>query len=168
MEPTEFTKKMGANLKRLRENRGWSAEMIAEKVGITLDAVYKYESGQRRMHGELIMTAAIVLDCNILDIYNGLDPRRPNESQKEMNLLSHHAAATMRWLATEWSGDIDALIAYMGTIALFPEEDRREEYMDGLIRRDELIKAGIINKSQLPSGTEYMEQQLGGLYSKEV
>lgn len=167
MAPTEFTARMGANLRRLREHRGWSAEMVADMMGITLDSVYKYESGARKLHGELIMQAAVILDCSILDIYNGLDPRHPNESTKELNTLSPNSSTTMRWLATEWSGDVEALVAYMGTIATFPEEVRRETYMDGLHQRDELLRTGIIARDQLPPGTANMEQSLGGLYAKD-
>lgn len=160
----EFNRAIGANLKRMRKRRGWTAEDVSEKLNISLDTVYKYEAGKRMVPPDRLMQAAVLLNCSLLDIYAGLDPRSKWDSDKELNVLMPESSVTMRYLATEWHGDVDALVAYMGTVAILPEEIRREVYMDVAILRDKLIAAGTIQKSQLPPGTPYMEQQLGGLY----
>lgn len=163
MEKTPFTIGMGENLRRMRNARGWTVEYVAEKMEMSVDAVRKYESGQRRLHGELIQRAAQMLDCSILDIFAGLDPRKPNVII-ELNKLSPAASRIMYRLATEWDGDIEALVRYIGMLAAFPVEERREEYMRGTIRRDELIWEGRIKPEDLPEDMETMERSLGGYY----
>lgn len=161
MEPTPFSITLGQNLKRLRLRRGWTAKVVAAKMGMTMDDVYKIEAGLRMASADKIMQAADVLNCNLLDIYAGLDPRQPDVSTDELRVLSANSSATMRWLATKWTGDIDALIAYLGTVALFPENVRQLVYMDSIAIRDDLISKGIIQPEQLPPATAHMEEQLG-------
>lgn len=166
MEAEVFTITMGQNLKRMRKKRGWSAQYVAAQLGLAEDTIYKYESGVRMVPADLVMKFACLFNCSILDIYAGLDPRQPNAGTKELNVLSPDSSATMRWLATEWAGDAEALIAYLGTVAIMPEDIRKDVYMDALRIRDDLIQTGTIHRDQLPPGTPYMEHQLGGMYSK--
>ena len=166
MEAEVFTLTMGQNLKRMRKKRGWSAKFVATQLGLAEDTIYKYESGVRMVPADLVMQAACLLNCSILDVYAGLDPRQPNASTKELNVLSPDSSATMRWLATEWTGDVEALIAYLGTVALLPEDAREDIYMDALKVRDALLQEGKLTHDQLPPGTAYMEHQLGGLHEK--
>lgn len=166
MEPTPFTITLGQNLKRLRLRRGWTAKVTAAKMGMSLDDVFKIENGSRMPSPDKIMQAVEVLNCNLLDIFAGLDPRNPDVSTDELHVLSANSSATMRWLATKWTGDTDALIAFLGTIALFPESIRQDVYMDAVAIRDDLISKGIIRPEQLPPGTPHMEEQLGWICSK--
>lgn len=164
MNADEFARILGQNLRRMRLRRGWTAKVAAAKMEMSIEDVYKIEYGQRMPSPYKIMKATNVLNCNLLDIFAGLDPRNPDVSKDELRVLSPNSSATMRWLATKWDGDIDALIAYIGMIALFPEDVRREIYLDGISIRDKLIQSGVISRDQLPPGTDHMEQQLGGLY----
>ena len=166
MEPTVFTFTMGQNLKRMRKKRGWPAKFVAAQLGLTEDTIYKYESGVRMVPADLVMQAACLLNCSLLDIYAGLDPRQPNTGTKELNVLSPDSSATMRWLATEWDGDAEALVAFMGTVALFPSEVRKDVYLDALEIRDDLLQADLILRDQLPPGTQYMEHMLGAMLDR--
>lgn len=165
MESKEFSQKMGANLKRLRQVRGMSVEHVAEVMGISQDSVLKYERGDRRLSPDMIMRAAVLLNCSLLDIFSGLDPR-VDDNGKELNVLSRESSMIMRHLATEWDGDVEALITFLGLVAMFPPEERREIYMIAAITKDRLLHAGTINAADLPPKLPYMEEQLGRLFEE--
>lgn len=167
MEANDFTRGMGANLRRMRIARGWTVEETAGKAGLSADSITKYENGQRMMSGEKILLAARVLDCSILEIYRGLNPDRKEDilSGKTMNVLSPAASMVAYWLATEWDGDQDALMILMGVVASFPVDVRREFYMDVMLTKDRLIKSGAITIDDLPPYYAEAERRLGGLYA---
>ena len=156
---------IGGNLRRLRINRGWSTEYTGELMGLSASAIRNYEAGRRHITPGLIMKAAVVLNCSLLDIYSGLDPR-VEDNGKELNVLSRESSMIMRHLATEWDGDVEALITFLGLVAMFPPEERREIYMIAAITKDRLLKAGTIRAEDLPQNLPYMEQQLGKLFEE--
>jgi len=55
--------KLGANIRRLREERGWGVEELAQKAGATEDYVLKAEAGKRR-----ITLYAVMCFCDALKI----------------------------------------------------------------------------------------------------
>lgn len=167
MEANDFTRGMGANLRRMRLARGWTVEETAGKAGLSADAITKYENGQRMMSGEKILLAARVLGCSILEIFRGLNPDRLEDmtSDKNMNVLSPAASMVAYWLATEWDGDQDALMILMGIVAAFPVDVRREIYMDMMLTKDKLIREGRLSEDDLPPYIMEVERRLGGLYA---
>lgn len=161
METENINVKIGGNLRKLRINRGWSAEYTGELIDLTASSIHNYEAGRRKITPELIMKASEILNCSILDIFYGVD-----ENGKELNMLSKESSKIMRYLATDWEGDVEALITFLGLVAMFPPEERREIYMIAEITKDRLLHAGTINAADLPPKLPYMEEQLGRLFEE--
>ena len=55
--------KLGANIKRVREEKGMSVEELAEKAYATEAYIVKAEAGKRRLTLQALMTF-----CNALDV----------------------------------------------------------------------------------------------------
>ncbi len=51
-------------LKELRQQSGKSAAEVAEKLGVSLRAVYKYEHGDREISIAQVLTLAELYDCS--------------------------------------------------------------------------------------------------------
>lgn len=162
MEEKEILKIIGSNLRGIRERRNISADEIAEMMGISPDAVRKYERGERDPGIARLIEARNSLHVSMQTMLSGLD--EDSKSGTEYNVLSARGSHILRWLATSWAGDIEALIIYIGMIAAMPPEYRREIYMSGDILKDKLISSGIITERDLPPGINYMEKKLGELY----
>lgn len=55
-------------LKRLREKRGWTQQVLAEKVGVSRVTVAKIEIGNRKPSLELLYRLAKVLKVKVGDL----------------------------------------------------------------------------------------------------
>ena len=167
MTPTPFYTRLGHNLRSIRERRGMSAERIGELMDLSTDTVLKYEHGQRKFPIELLLKASDVLHVSMMTFLAGLSPESVVAPGTEYNVLSPCSHLIMNKLATEWEGDMEAMIIYLGLVAAFPEEYRRDLYRDAAIMKDKLLSKGIIAPEELPPGLDYMESQIGNLYGKE-
>ncbi len=58
-------RKRGMRLKRLREKRGWTQQVLAEKVGVSRVTVAKIEIGNRKPSLELLYRLAKVLKVKV-------------------------------------------------------------------------------------------------------
>lgn len=58
--------KLGANIRRLREERGWSVEELAQRAGATEDYVLKAEAGKHR-----ITLYAVMCFCDAFGVEPG-------------------------------------------------------------------------------------------------
>lgn len=56
--------KLGQRVAQLRKARGLSQVEVADELGIAQPIVSKYESGELRLHGELIIRLAQLLDVS--------------------------------------------------------------------------------------------------------
>lgn len=166
MQPTEFSIKLGQNLRQIRQRRGWSAEYVAGIMGIATDCIYKYEKGERVFSLELALETEKRLHISHMEMMSGLDPDNPDDVNAQYNVLSPATSSIMRNLATKWNGDIEALIIFMGMVASWPEEYRREFYLQGSVLNDQLIKSKIISMESQPKGMDYMKSCIGKLYDK--
>lgn len=164
MTPTPFYVRLGSNLRAIRERNGLSAERIGEIMGLSTDSVLKYEQAQRKLPLDLLIKAADVLHVSIMTILAGLDSDSYVQPGTEYNVLSPASRMILTGIATQWDGDVEALIIYLGLVASFPEEYRRDLYRDAAIMKDKLIASGIMSEAQLPPGIGYMESQIGNLY----
>ena len=61
-------RKRGMRLKRLREKRGWTQQVLAEKVGVSRVTVARIEIGNRKPPLELLYRLAKVLKVKVGDL----------------------------------------------------------------------------------------------------
>ncbi len=61
-------RKRGMRLKRLREKRGWTQQVLAEKVGVSRVTVARIEIGNRKPSLELLYRLAKVLKVKVGDL----------------------------------------------------------------------------------------------------
>lgn len=168
MEKTALSVALGRNLKNIRLLRGLSAENIADMIGITLDSVYKYERGERDMTIAFKYRAAEAIGCNPQEFEDGLDRlgTRGQPIRKPMRVTSQVTHDNLRWMASEWDGDVDALVTFAAMVARWPKDQRRELYMQANIQNDRLIAEGIIDPADQPAGMDEMRQANGALYAE--
>lgn len=166
MQPNDFSLRLGDNLRIIRKRRGWSAEYVADLMDLSTDSIYKYEKGERVFPLELALRTSKVLKISIMEMLSGLDFDDPNDINEAYNVLSPSGSAIMRNLATKWDGDIEALVIFMGMVAAWPEEARRDFYLQGTILNDRLLADGTITPELQPPGMDYMKSGIGKLYDK--
>ena len=61
----------GANVKRLRDEKGWSQEKLAEKAGLDRTEVQKVETGNRNPGVEVLLKLAAGLGATPNDLLQG-------------------------------------------------------------------------------------------------
>jgi len=61
-------RKRGMRLKRLREKRGWTQQVLAEKVGVARVTIARIEIGNRRPSLELVERLAKALKVKVGDL----------------------------------------------------------------------------------------------------
>lgn len=64
----KIAKTLGANLRRIRQEKNITRQDLAEKLGVTVDTITKYELGERLAPLDKIFTMAKFLDCSIADL----------------------------------------------------------------------------------------------------
>lgn len=72
---TETEKKIGTNLKTLREKRGFTQEYVATKLqlggcDVTRSSVAKIEVGQRHLYPDEIIVLKNIFNCSYEDIFD--------------------------------------------------------------------------------------------------
>lgn len=72
---TETEKKIGKNLKMLREKRGFTQEYVATKLqlggcDVTRSSVAKIEVGQRHVYTDEIIVLKNIFNCSYEDIFD--------------------------------------------------------------------------------------------------
>lgn len=72
---TETEKKIGTNLKKLREKRGFTQEYVATKLqlggcNVTRSSVAKIEVGQRHLYPDEILVLKNIFNCSYEDIFD--------------------------------------------------------------------------------------------------
>lgn len=168
----EINKAIGSNIRSIRKLRGISADELADRVmqlagyPISAGTIRRYERGDRLVSGEEIVLLAIALDCSVQAILDGVDPRMGTvkKTGRMVGRLSPEDHRILRSLATDWDGDVHALIIAGGVYAAFPPERRREAIMGLMSHMDEAIRAGEISVEDLPQGLLYLQQEIGSLF----
>ncbi len=61
-------RKRGMRLKRLREKRGWTQQVLAEKVGVSRVTIARVEIGNRKPSLELLYRLAKALKVKVGDL----------------------------------------------------------------------------------------------------
>ena len=72
---TEIEKRIGKNLKKLREKRGFTQEYVATKLqlggcDVTRSSVAKIEVGQRHVYPDEIIVLKNIFNCSYEDIFD--------------------------------------------------------------------------------------------------
>lgn len=72
---TEIEKRIGKNLKNLRENCGFTQEYVATKLqlggcDVTRSSVAKIEVGQRHVYPDEIIVLKTIFNCSYYDIFD--------------------------------------------------------------------------------------------------
>jgi len=73
----EGTEAIGARLARIRKERGITQTELAERLGISQPIVSDYERGELRLHGELLLQLAQILDVSVDEILGLGEAKRP-------------------------------------------------------------------------------------------
>lgn len=93
---------VGQNLKRLREERGYTVEEIREYLCLgSVQAVYKYENGKSYPSADALLALMELYDVRVQDI---VEPRRMDRIRQAALLLSHQTKRE-KWAERRyWSG----------------------------------------------------------------
>lgn len=78
--------RLGERLARLRKAKGLSQVELARAIGVAQPIVSKYESGELRLHGELIVVLAGLLDVSADELL-GLEPASSPQAPKDRRLV---------------------------------------------------------------------------------
>ena len=76
------------NLKRIRQQRGLTQKQLAEKSGVSLKMIQKYETGEKDINHARILTVwqlAVALICSL----NSLIETTPEYKGKTYYILAH-------------------------------------------------------------------------------
>ncbi|MCB1682086.1 MAG: helix-turn-helix transcriptional regulator [Rhodospirillales bacterium] len=86
-KPNDVDAVIGTNLRLIRKTRGLSQVELAEALDITFQQVQKYEQGKNRVSASRLYDAAKVLDCNLMNFYDGLyDDEGAQHHRRSANL----------------------------------------------------------------------------------
>ena len=93
-EPKQIDAHVGAKLKMLRQQQGWTQKQLGAKVGLTFQQIQKYEKGLNAISSGRLYQFAMVLDVPP----NAFFPS--GETMGETVEASHLAVSLMRHFAT--------------------------------------------------------------------
>ncbi len=68
------------NLRALREDRGWSQQEVADRVGWHVTTIGKLERGDRELKASQISALSRALQCRPFEILSGEDPLGKREA----------------------------------------------------------------------------------------
>ncbi len=69
---------LGANLRRIRAQKGLPQEALAAQIGVTFQQVQKYEKGTNRIAASRMVAICEVLGCNLNSLFLGVEPGGAN------------------------------------------------------------------------------------------
>ena len=76
---------LGSQLKRFRESKSFSQEDVARKVGVTRQAVYKWESNKSYPDIENLILLSKLYEVTIDELIKGSEDAREELDQKDKN-----------------------------------------------------------------------------------
>lgn len=74
-------KKIGENLRKIREAKGLTQEKLAERMDVDTQTVYRMESGRYSM--ETFLAAVLALGINVQDVFPDNYQQKNNEERRE-------------------------------------------------------------------------------------
>lgn len=64
--------RIGQNLRHKREVGGWTRAELGEQIGISGQAIEKYENGENRISGSVMAECALALRFPVADLFKGI------------------------------------------------------------------------------------------------
>lgn len=112
--PTDVDKLVGSNIRRIRILRGLAQKALAEALGVTFQQVQKYENGANRMSAGRLVHLAEVMDCSIIDLFQGVET--PKEARFE-TFSKNAISAAIFFDAIDDEGQRHALLLLLSSLA---------------------------------------------------
>lgn len=60
---------IGEEIRRRRQEKGWTGVQLAEKAGMAPSAISQIETGRRSPHSASVIKLAAALECEVADLY---------------------------------------------------------------------------------------------------
>lgn len=95
------SREIGAAIRTRRKELGWAQDELAEKIGVTLHQMQRYESGRTILNVENVQRIADILGLPVTDFFtadNSVTVAEPVESYfaaDEKALLRHYRSITV-------------------------------------------------------------------------
>jgi transcriptional regulator with XRE-family HTH domain len=86
----KYFKALGAQIARARKSRGYTQEEVATRVGVSQQAIFSYENGERRVSVFLLDRLAKLFVMRIEDLAGWVPPGR-GRPQRLSPRAKHHA-----------------------------------------------------------------------------
>jgi transcriptional regulator with XRE-family HTH domain len=129
---------VGARIGMLRVDRGMSQVMLAERIGVTLRQMQKYERGADRIGASRLSQVAAVLDVSVGELFESSQPESPGLNSSVRLLADPEALRVLKAYARTTSPRVRLCIAKLveslasrapgakATVALFNSVDLSE------------------------------------------
>lgn len=87
-ETDPIDRHLGARLRQLRIERGWSQGELGRRLGTTFQQVQKYESGRNRLSAARLWAAALAFEVELADFFAGYRaPRAPRTARPALETV---------------------------------------------------------------------------------
>lgn len=92
--------RIGGNVRRIRMEKGWTQEMLAEETELSLAAIQKIEAGQSGSRLETLIRIALVLEVSLdsLADIKGMDDRYSFQREAVYLLIKDKTANELKYL----------------------------------------------------------------------
>lgn len=112
---------MAEKITMLRKRNGWSQEELAEKLGVSRQAVSKWESGRSVPDADILMKIADVLDVSLSDLLGAELPHnegQQNEIAAQLIRLNEQYAIRSRRSKRIWRVVLGVLVGLLALIVV--------------------------------------------------
>jgi len=83
----ELKKVFGHNIFTLRDRKGWTQELLAEKAGVSKNSISDVENGQKFVRADTLVNLALALDTQVYELFKTGDvlPDKPIDILEKFN-----------------------------------------------------------------------------------
>lgn len=93
---------MGLNIRKLRTDRGWTQQQLADRSGISRSLLTQFETGTRRPNTDRLKAMAAALSVEMRDLVSDDDPPRRGFSECEVAAWKPPEPARQNGNQTPW------------------------------------------------------------------
>lgn len=147
-------------LHNIRTLRGYTLKYVANKFAeitgdiISEQTISAWERGTRRIYADQLYTLSLIYGCSMETLMNKPCDRTGSRVVDEINSLPPHEKDIIMYIATEWDGDVHALINSVAEYVSLKPQSRI--IGSSIIHNDLFIKEP--HEIELPIDTEYLEK----------